>query len=211
MNSKGKRKFLRLRSGQAPRQSSGKSGLTLIEMIVSISIIVLLTTLFLANYRSGQRSSELSLAAQKLASDIRLAQNYSLGAKEFNGSVPQGGWCIYINNSSNYKTLYVLGADYLAGGNKQCNVWASPSSELFKQVDLPSGITIDQIVAHKNSDSTNYYINGTIDIVFIPPDPTTSIRDRVPYDYVDVSITLKDQNNNTKKVKVNFLGMIDVD
>ena len=59
------------------------AGFTLIELMVSVSIVALVSGIFLVNYHSANKQSELSMSAQKLVSDIRLAQSYSLGSKEY--------------------------------------------------------------------------------------------------------------------------------
>ena len=75
-------------------------GFTLIELIVSISIITLITGAFLTNYHSTNKRSELANSAQKMASDIRLAQQFGLNTKQFSGAVPKGGWGAYFNKAT---------------------------------------------------------------------------------------------------------------
>ena len=69
------------------------TGFTLIELLVSIFIIAIMSSIFLVNYHATNKRSELGMVKQKLASDIRLAQNYSLSDKEYeSGKTPKGGW-----------------------------------------------------------------------------------------------------------------------
>lgn len=166
-----------------------KQGFTLIETLVSISIIALISGIFIANYRGAEKRSNLNLAAQKVASDIRLAQNYTLGLQEFNGSFPLGGWGVYFSTVA--AGQYIIFAD---NGNYQ---YESGVDDEYRQVILPSGITINSIDI------------DPVSIVFEPPDPTTYIN---TVNNGEVNITLQESSSSAiKTVKVNFLGLIDVD
>lgn len=172
-----------------------EEGFTLLELLVSISIIALISGIFMANYHSANKRSELVNAAQKLASDIRLAQNYSLGLREFNGQASGGGWGVYFNKTApNY---YIIFADI--NGNKNYN---ASLGEKFKQVDLPAGVSVNNITDVKTGTLNN------IAITFLPPDPTTYIAASANN---KAQITLRDANTgSTKTVEVNFLGLVEV-
>ena len=82
-------------------------GFTMVEMIVSIGIVAMIAGIFLANYRGSDRSNQLNLAAEELASNIRLAQSYSLGLVEFEGVTP-GAWGVNLKTGDDY---YIIFAD----------------------------------------------------------------------------------------------------
>ncbi len=171
-----------------------QSGFTLIETLVSISIIALISGIFIANYRGAEKRSNLNLAAQKVASDIRFAQNYALGLQEFNGSSPPGGWGVYFTAAS---SQYIIFADTNApDGNQNYD----GASEMFRLLDLPDGITISLIDGASPA---------SVSIVFDPPDPITWVYGA---DDNSVDITLTESVTGTAKtITVNFLGLIDVD
>ncbi len=173
-------------------------GFTLMEMIASIAIIGIIFSIFLANYRGTNNRSELVGAAQKLASDIRLAQNYSLGLKkasDTDADPPPGGWGVYVDEAS---ASYILFADKNApDGNRIYD-----NGEKFREIFLPDGVMINT-----NGISVGGASAQTSAIVFFPPDPVTYISNSST---TDISITLKDRNNSTLAVKVNFLGLVEV-
>lgn len=169
-------------------------GFTLIETIVSISIVVIISALFLANYKYANRQASLTNAARKLASDIRLAQSFTLGSKEFNCDsvikVPDGGWGVFLGSIG--KNYYVIFAD--CNGNKVCD----SSNEYYQLNTLIDNIEMDSF----NPPA------GSYDIVFAPPNPTTYINSQLNS---SVFIILKNIiTNQTKTVFVNFLGLVDV-
>ena len=171
-----------------------KIGFTLIEMLASMFIFALLTGIFLANYHGANQRNKLIMAAQKLASDIRMAQSFALGAREFGAdNIPQGGWGVrFDEGTSNYKIF----ADDITV-NKQYDSGEADKTKGGRIIDLPDGVTIYLLSA---GDPT--------DIVFLPPDPTTYINGAADQ---TVLITLKDsKSNTTKKIEVNFFGLIDV-
>jgi len=170
-------------------------GFTLIELLVSTFIITLMSGIFIANYHSANSRSALTLAAQKLASDIRIAQSYSLGSLVFGvDNIPQGGWGLYaadLNNS------YIIFAD--DNGNYNYDLGEENSSQGGKIINLPSGILIDSIII--NSLPENY-----INLVFLPPDPIVYINSEISK---NAQIRLTDGSSN-KTVKVNFFGLVEV-
>jgi prepilin-type N-terminal cleavage/methylation domain-containing protein len=174
------------------------AGFTLIELIVSISIIAMMSSLFLTNYHSTNKRSELIMTAQKLASDIRLAQNYSLGSKEYGGNMPTGGWGAHFDKIS-LPNSYIIFAD--VDGDKQYDSGEADIDKGGQTISLPAGVRIEDINTGSSLDS--------IDITFLPPDPTTNIWDGSNnYNLADITL-LENTNNTTKKVEVNFFGLVE--
>ncbi|MBU2233859.1 prepilin-type N-terminal cleavage/methylation domain-containing protein [Patescibacteria group bacterium] len=174
------------------RLNHNLKGFTLIELLVSISIIAAMSGLFIVNYHGANKRSELGIIKQKLVSDIRLAQNYSLSSKTYDGStVPKGGWGVHFNLAD--PTHYIIFADQ--DGDYEYND-DSNKDKAIEIKTLPAGIIIDSLS-----------LANTVDIVFFPPEPMTYIN-ALPN--ISVQITLKENiNNSTATVSVNFFGLID--
>ena len=83
-----------------------QEGFSLVEALVVISIIALLTTLVLANYRQGQQKSVLNSATQRLAADLRRAQNSALAVKTEKEGMPACGYGIYTPSANQYQLFY---------------------------------------------------------------------------------------------------------
>jgi len=167
---------------------------TLVELLVVISIISILSGLALANYRGGDRRYALSRSAYKLSQDIRRAQEMSMSAKEFSGSVPFG-YGVYFKNDASNKTHYILFAD------KNGNQLYDPTVDGIVE-DIPLG---------KRVEIGNFSPNlSSLTIVFTPPDPSVTINGGSAS---SASITLWLQNNHSKieTIKVNKAGLIAVE
>lgn len=178
------------------KKDKKQKGFSLLEMLVSVSILGIMLSIFAVNYRGANSKSELVGAAQKMASDIRLMQNYGLSLKKFSPTdtePPAGGWGIYINNAS---TSYVLFADKnTPNGNK-----AYDNGEKFREILLPGGITV----------APNGILVGgspvpTSTVIFFPPDPMTYINNSSS---TNISITLKEKSR-TASVIINSLGLVE--
>ena len=178
-----------------PRKSFKKiltnnSGFTLLELLASIFIIATMSGLFIVNYHNTNKRSELGAVKQKLASDIRLAQNYSLGSKTYDGlNTPKGGWGVHFKK--NAPSEYIIFAD--KNNNRAYNI-----NEAMETKTLPAGVFID-----------NLSPGNTVDIIFFPPDPVIYVNGDIN---TNALITLKENiNNSTAAVSVNFFGLIDTE
>lgn len=180
-------------NGRENKILNNNLGFTLIELLASIFIIALISGVFMVNYHNTNKRSGLKVAIQKLASDIRLAQNYSLGSKTYDGiTIPSGGWGVHFSLSS--PSSYIIFADKDApNGNRVYD-----AGEAVETKALPAGVTINFLSPA-----------DTVDLVFFPPDPTTYVNGSAT---ASARIVLKENiNNSTAAVTVNFFGLIDVE
>ena len=193
----------------------GKAGFTLIEMIRSISLIVIITAIFIANYRSSDKRSDLIMTAQKLVADIHAAQNNTLGLIKYGNEVPPGGWGIHFDKSDPLK--YIMFADLDrpasteppdiypadAGFMSYASTTEGDINNGARIVELPQGISI--IDLETGNDDSNI-----ANVSFLPPDPKTNIFNGISTSTF-LEITLKEERENKiKTVRVNFLGLVEV-
>ncbi len=184
-------------------KNNKRSGFTLIELLVSIFIIALMTGIFLANYRQGERQSDLILTGQLLVSDIRFAQANALGLVMYDENIPDGGWGVYFNKENN-PDQYIIFADI--DDNKLYDAGEADEQHGGRIMKLPNSIEIVDLVV-ESSVKTSV---GELNIVFLPPMPKTFINEY----YIEnkrAIITLREVNLDEEiKVKVNFAGLIEV-
>jgi prepilin-type N-terminal cleavage/methylation domain-containing protein len=75
----------------------GQFGFTLVELLISVTIVALLSSVAVANFRVVERRQELKLVADTLAGDLKRAQTMSLiGAKLPDGKIARGGFSILL-------------------------------------------------------------------------------------------------------------------
>jgi len=196
-------------------------GYTIIEMLVSISIIAVISGVFFMNYKTADKQFLLDQGVQQLASDLRQAQNYALGQKEFNGTPPAGGWGIYFLETPPANQHYVLFAD--ANGNNLFD-GSDGTGENFgngnkKDIYYPQKIDMANIII-TNSSGDSEPNNSTI--TFKAPDASIQICDQTGScdettdDFYQMEIIVDDdirpnQTGNTRSIIINQYGLIDIE
>ena len=95
------------RSGQKVSGVFFSHGFTLIELIISIGIIGMLSTITIVNFKAAQRSREIKNVAETLVSDLRRAQAMTLsGSRLSDGRIARGGYGIFFDPSASSYTLF---------------------------------------------------------------------------------------------------------
>jgi len=178
------------------------SGFTLLELTVSIFIIAIMSALFLTNYNTGNSSNALSLSAQEMGSNIRMAQNKALGSVPYNSGFPTGGWGVYFDTTAGNNTSYILFADI--NNNRIYDSGEGLESKGGQIYSLPANVVVSSIATNDLARPSPTSLNTT----FIPPDPTTRIYDGLNTTTA-ATITLKETTTNrTANITINVLGLI---
>ena len=202
------------------KSKRNKAGFTLIEMMTSLAIIVMITAIFVSNYRSNNKRIDLTMTAQKLVSDLHAAQNNTLGLVKYGSVVPPGGWGIHLDMSASSSSQYILFADLdnppvnepdqitpADAGYMSYNSGEGDPGLGARVVTLPAGVVISSLVV-ENGVSTSSV--NMANVTFLPPDPKTNVYDGSTV-YSALNITLKDKRENAiKTIRVNFLGLAEV-
>lgn len=177
-------------------------GFTLIELVTITTITILLTSMFLANYRGGQKSLALTRSTHKLSQDIRTAKEMAMVGKYFYGSFPARGYGIYLVQNSN---SYILFAD--------CNSNGIYDAGLLDCPDCSGGSCINNVISEKVQDLalevgiriSNISPPSPLNITFFPPDPTVTITPAA--NSAVITLTL---DGRTKRVTINSVGLIEI-
>lgn len=192
-----------------------KKGFTLIEMVISTSIVMIIAVLFIANYHSTNKRTDLIMTAQNLVADLHAAQNNALGLVKYGATsgatVPAGGWGISFDTSLSRYTLFAdLEAPLTAGYREYDPEMEGNVNYGARVTQLPAQI---QILELKTTSATGVeHLDPRVNVTFLPPDPSTNIyRVNAAGTSTVLEIKLKEtQNNSTKTVRVNFLGLVEV-
>ncbi len=186
-------------------------GFTIIELLVSISIIAILLAIVLLNYKEGQQKFTLKRAAHKLAQDIRRVQ--AKAGEEFVGCQIGGGgyqddykygYGIYFEDKPEYKNKYILFADCDGDAKYDKNQDEPIEGE---NVELEKGIEIESFSPQDGK---------KLAIIFVPPDPLVGINDKK--DELDknldkeayITLIISGTTTPKQKITVNKAGLIDI-
>lgn len=188
-----------------------RGGFTLLEITVVVSIIILLSTIFLANYRGGEKQFALKRSAHQLVQSLRIAQEMAMSGREFKGAF-QGGFGIHFvvtpedENTGKY-TLFVDcdNDDIFDGVIPTCVACTGDDcsgpifSEEIETFSLEEGIKIDNL-----SPSFPF-----LDVVFFPPDPEVTINGDIAIALASITLTFDGQSQ--KIITVNTVGLIEIE
>jgi prepilin-type N-terminal cleavage/methylation domain-containing protein len=185
-----------------------KKGFTLIELMVSVGIFALMTTLLVAKFGTFNQGVLLSNVAYDVALTIRNAQSYGLNVKS----------SLRTGNEFNhpYGVHFVKGNSFIFFADKKSDGYYVLGDDVT--VDTPA--TVTTIKGNTEISSICITIAGTcnaldsLDITFKRPDPNAIIKGKdssgnlVSGSYA--KITLKSSDGSTKIVEILSTGQIAV-
>ncbi|MDA3803024.1 MAG: type II secretion system protein [Patescibacteria group bacterium] len=189
---------------------NNKTAFTLIEMLVSISLIMIMTVIFIVNYRSANKRTDLIMTAQTMVADIHMAQNNALGLVKYGAvGVPAGGWGISIDTSGDYVIFADLNAPETIDYKEYNSTSEGERDNGARYNSISNDLEIESLTF---SDGIATTTASTANVTFLPPDPKTNIYNpQNEYDYTSLEIKIKEkESGKTKTVKVNFLGLVEV-
>jgi prepilin-type N-terminal cleavage/methylation domain-containing protein len=178
-------------------QIKNKKGFTLVELIVSLSIIIILVSLTVINYNIGFSENNLTNAQSMAYQNIRLAQSYALSYRSYNDILPEY-WGLYFGKGSSSIIFYAdLNGDY------EYNEDEADLSLGGKTVLLPKDIVIDYLSWNSSGLNVLFEVGSGKMITFN--------SDIGSPDTDDWQIELKDDNYDIGKIiSLNSLGKLDV-
>ena len=179
-------------------------GFTLIEMLVTVSLIIIITSATLLNFNSLGDAFDLDREVQSVAQDIKNAISMTMALEEYEGA-PADRIVAYgirfINNSDEYERIvYFINPD-------------DPTDGLTTSVLETVRIEKSKIVSIKTSQIG--VSRSEIVIVFVPPHPKTFIGTigsswTSQYDNAYIEIASKSDSTNTRTINVNKYGRIEI-
>lgn len=186
---------------RAPKYPAGRTGFTLLEMIISLGIFAVITGFVVANYRGGRLGDELNVAQQLTAVAVRRAQTAAVSGT----SVP---WCV---GGTNDKHVCLSGQDSECPNGGAC-VGDIPRGYgvRFSTVGNDAGFAIgfadidgngilgtgEETRRDKLAPSPSVAVTavtpasgGVLDVVFSPPRPTITFNDTAADVIASITVT----------------------
>lgn len=182
---------------QTPGFKMQNKAFTLLELLIVLTIIAIMSALVFVDYGSRKQHFALQRSIYKLAQDIRRAGEMGMSAQEFQGSVPEGGYGIYLDIAS--ATSYILFADL---GPSPDHIY-SGETEKVEEIKLEKKVYIKSLSPY-----------SALNIVFEPPNPTITISNgagTATTTNATTTLALETDPGSTRTVEVNLAGLIDID
>lgn len=188
-----------------------KKGFTLIEMLLVVSIMLILTLIIVPIYQESRNQLALQRAANKLAQDIRRAEQMAMSTKECDicgGIIPSGGYGIYLAT-----TTWPNPEGYTA------YFYADTSSVAQERYDsgdqIIETISLEKEVRIKTVEDTLFVPNRKkFSVNFKSPDPVINLMRWDPgaeqqlIGDLLITLSLKEDATKTKSIRVNKVGLI---
>ena len=182
-------------------------GFTLLEVLMVTSIIAIMSALVFANYENRNQQFALQRSVYKVAQDIRKASEMGMSAKEWENTIPKGGYGIYFKEST---TTYILFAD--CNDNRVYNSTGSATSCEAATPGQPYPEKVEEIKLEKRVYIQNIEPGSSFSINFKPPDPKIKITaNGATTTDATTTIALETATTTIRTIHVNKAGLIDVD
>lgn len=176
-----------------------KKGFTTIELIVTISILVIITTAIFIKYPAFRQSISLKRTAQEIALTIRQAQVYGLSVKEFQpGTSIFSGYGVHFESGTD---SFILFADI--DNNKTYDVGENVQVFQIQTGDKISGLCANGICGANKMDIVFYLTNPPVSI-------TTDTGGTLPFGSSYAGVVISSLQGQTKTVSVLASGQIAV-
>src|SRR6185369_8725369 len=153
-------------------------GFSLIDLLVSISIITLIMSVSLFSYRTFQNKLAVSAASQEIATAVRQAQTYGLSAKEVSKSGGDFTTGYGVSFDTNVPGAFFIFADKNKDGVFQVGDGCGTSNtECVEQDNLRDGVTLTLLCGTTDAGVTSCPPSSaqSVSFVFNRPDPDATI------------------------------------
>ena len=173
-------------------------GFTLLEVLVTLSIVVIVASLIFANYPKFKEGISLKKTSQEIALTIREAQNYALSVKEFEGRYESYGAHFEILSPKSYIIFSDLNED---------NEYDGPGEKVKEFVIQ----TNDKITDLCGGYDAGYVCDPAyLDIIFTRPSPVVTLKSDIK-DYSGVKIVITSPRGKEKSVIVWMSGQVSIE
>ena len=183
---------------------NSKRGFTLLELTIITSILILLTSLFVVDYRTGEREFSLLRSTHKLAQDLRETQEKAMVGQKtpatFGKVFPKGGYGLYFQENQN---SYILFAD--CDDDQEYDEVGAAVSCAEATPTTPYPEKIEELFLEEGVEILSLNPISPLNITFFPPDPVIIIKPSSNLAIFELGLGTK-----TKNVLINLAGLIDI-
>jgi len=180
-------------------------GFTIIELIVTVAIFVVITSLVLVKNNKFNSSVQLSNLAYEVALVIRQAQVFGISVRGTGADSFSAGYGIHFNASNNTSFVFFSDLD----NNKKYD----GANELIETLSTRGGNHVSSFCVVNNSNVETCSNSGsTLDITFKRPNPEATIKTNFGAEnYRTAKIYISSSSGEQRIVSVQFVGQISVE
>ncbi len=174
-------------------------GFTIVELMVSITIIALMAGSVFFNWRPTEQTFALVRSAHQLADDLRRTQQMAVSTKVFTCSETDSdysGYGLYLN--TNQATGYLI----FENCDNDNWLYSEETDVILETQDLESGVQIQSLTV---DDPTS-----VASVLFVPPNPKVYINGVGVGKELIIVLELIDDITRTKEIKINTSGRIEI-
>lgn len=181
-----------------------RGGFTFLELLVSIAIVAIISSVVVANYWSFSRNIELKDLTYEVALTLRQAQVFGVNVKMFEG-VFDLGYGVHFDNSYS-GTKYILFAD------KDRDLKYGIGDGIEEEFNLYGGYIIQDVCALTIAGVEKCLSTSLthVDIVFDRPELEANFSTNISEAYKSVTVTIEASDGRTQEVDVGITGFIKV-
>ena len=181
-----------------------KRGFTLVEMLVTLSIIVIMSSLLIVYTRGGEKIGQLNRGVERLSFDVRRMASMSMQTKQVKDKVTGDmrnvcGWGIYFPNDGGNE--YIVFSDYCLG-NALDNTLQDTGDFIYQEEEKQEVIKLGRSVSIGDITMKNF--------VYVPPEPRlviVDLSDNTGLNLGELTLSVGEVNKKTIQITTsgNFL------
>lgn len=171
-------------------RGSAAAGFTLIEILVVLAIMAVISSVLIADYRTGQKKYSLDAAAQNIVSDLRRVQSMAMSGTTKTAEIIYD-YGIHFDANTSYYTIF---ADKQANSQRYSNATADV---MIERVNLENQVKV--VAVSPNSSG--------LDVVFEPPNPKTYIN-KNSSGPATITLQYGNDTSRTKTITITLAGAI---
>lgn len=177
------------------KQRVKKSGFTLVELLVTLSIFLVMTSVVLARYRSFSINADFANTVEGIVLSVREAQVYGSGSRAAGASITCG------SPASEFSCAYGVrfmtgGTSYVVFVDRDDSKTYTGAPEMIQSIALPAGVSLSTTLS-------------PLDIIFKRPFPDATINNNPAN--TSASVTVSDsRSGKLQTISITSAGQISV-
>jgi Tfp pilus assembly protein FimT len=180
-----------------------KNGFTITELLISISVIIILTSVSFWGYNKRQQELGLHKEINNLIAKAEEVKERAISSQYFHRDLPEGGYGIYFTSSD--LNHYILFAD--CDGDGEYDSSGTPCLDPVDSAQYPEMI---ERVAIENGIYIKDFGSSQIHITFRPPSPdvTIKIAGGSTVQNTNITLAIRSEPTKAKTIYFNTAGLI---